>query len=377
MKKYNIIALTLIVLASCTSKNDIESKKKLLEKYKLEAVKLNEKIQQLEIELGDDSKQEEFLISVEVDTLQTGDYASQSEFQATVESEQNVLLSAENGGAVVDVLVKEGQKVSAGQLLVRLDATIIEAQIAEIKNALDLAENVYGKYKRLREQNIGTEMQYLEAKNRYESLHRQLNSANVRLSKFYIKAPFSGKIDAVMTTVGALTTPGQPLLRLVNEGEMKVVVQVPESYVGVFAKGEKVNVTYPSLGKTVSETIDAVGEVINAGNRTFQVFIRPKSKEVVLKPNLLAVVSADDFKDTNVITIPSQLIKRDAADNPYVFVATATDSALLVHKRSITIKRYGADVSIVESGLNSGDLLIVKGYNSVGEGDKVKLATED
>lgn len=374
IKQTGFFLFVLMFLASCNAPTDKAQLEKQLAKLQKEAAEITAQIAKIEAEIASlsDSSDHSLLITVEIQELATASYSTRSEFQATVESDNNTVVSAENGGLVQKIHVKEGQQVTAGQLLISLDASLVQTQIEEINKALELAETVFAKQTRLREQKVGTEMQYLEAKNRYESLVKQKMSAELRKSKFFVKAPFSGKIDAIYTTAGALAGPGSPMLRLVDDGSVKVIAQVPESYVGAFKKGDKVLVNYPGINKQSEEIIDAVGKVINPDNRTFLVFIRPNNKEIMLKPNLLAIVSAVDFEVDSAILVPTSIIKRDADDKPYVFVVEEKDNQQVVVKKSLLISKYGIDKSIVTAGLAIGDKLVVKGFNSVDVGDKVK-----
>jgi hypothetical protein len=167
--------------------------------------------------------------------------------------------------------------------------------------------------------------------------------------------------------------PGTPVLRVVDSKNMKIVAQVPESYLNRFKKNDKIKLRIPALNLELEETIDAVSQVVNSDNRTFQLYIKPKSKQVELKPNVLAVVSAVEFNADSVIVIPTQIIKRTAKNETFVFVATEKNGSLVVEKRFIEISKYGVDRSIVESGLSVADIVLTKGYNSVDQGDKVKI----
>jgi len=375
IKKNLYYLFFVLLIAACNSETEKASLEKKLAALKKQQSEIVVKIEETEKALASfgNSSDSAYLITVQVQPVQTASYSTKSDFQATVESDNNAILSAENGGLVQKIHVREGQQVAAGQILVSLDASLIQTQIEELNKAIELAETIYAKQTRLRAQQVGTEMQYLEAKNRYESLLKQKKSAELRMSKSYIKAPFGGKVDAIFTTIGTLTGPGTPLMRIVDDGNVKIVAQVPESYVGAFKKGDKVTVSFPGISQVVEETIDAVGKVINPDNRTFMVYIRPQNKELQLKPNLLAIVSAVDFSVDSAIVIPTSIIKREANNTPYVFIAESQNGKEVIVKKQLEISKYGVDKSIVKSGLMVEDRVVVKGYNSVDVGDNVKV----
>jgi RND family efflux transporter MFP subunit len=365
-------------LLSCGSDLSIDAKKKKLEEFQKKRADLDFKIAELEKELaGQLAEKEVFATTVTVEPLRKTDFKSHFEFQAVVQSDKNVVVSSENPGLVNGVFVKEGQKVVKGQLLCSIDATILKSQLQEMETALELARELFQKQERLYRQNIGTELQFLESKNRLESLERQKESMLQRMSKFNVKSPFNGVVDELFTRNGSMVNPGSPLLRLVDNSELKIVAQVPESYLGVIAPGDVVEVRYPGLHKTVTEKVSSVSQVINPDNRTFQVFIETQSQGLTLKPNLLAIVKATDFKADSVLVIPTQLLKRNVDNQTYVYVVEKNEqNKNIVHKRFIVIDRYGSDYSVVGEGIQPNDLLIVKGYNSVDENDIVQLVTD-
>lgn len=225
------IVFFILFISSCGSQpngESIEEKQKLLNEYKQEMTELEKKINALETEIAGIQNGNELLIPVVIDTLKEGNYKNRAEFQGVVEAENNVNISAENGGTVMQILVKEGQRVSKGQLLVKLDASILEAQAEEISNALDLAKITFEKQERLWKQKIGSEIQYLEAKNRKESLEKQMQSIRTRLAKFYLTAPFDGNIDRIFVNQGQMVPPGAPVIQVVDASKIKIVSEVPE-----------------------------------------------------------------------------------------------------------------------------------------------------
>jgi membrane fusion protein, multidrug efflux system len=350
----------------------IEEKQKQLNEYKQEMTELKKKITALETEIAGIQNGNELLVPVVIDTIKKGDYNNRADFQGVVEAENNVTMSAENGGTVTQILVKEGQKVAKGQLLVKLDASILEAQADEIANAMDLARITFEKQERLWKQKIGSEIQYLEAKNRKESLEKQMQSIRTRMAKYYLTAPFDGTIDRVYINQGQMTAPGSPVVQVVDASKIKIVSEVPERYIGVFKVGDSVLVKYPGLKLESMEVIDAIGASVNADNRTFNLFIRPKNIESKLKANVLAIISAVDYQAKDAIIIPTRIVKKDPLGNAYVFVAEQDGHLLKVRKKQVEVERYFAALSIIKSGLNEGELIIVKGHNSVDVNDNLQ-----
>jgi RND family efflux transporter MFP subunit len=271
------------------------------------------------------------------------------------------------------VNVTAGSKVSAGQVLISLDASALNSQLSELRTALSLAETTYERQKKLWDQKIGTEMQFLQAKNRVEDLKQKVETLQANIRKFSITAPFNGTVDDVYSTIGQLASPGVPLLRLVNEDANVIKGQASERFVGKLKVGDKVKVNYPALGLTAIERIHTIGQNIDAGNRTFNIFIHPDNHKGKLKPNLLAIITAAEFQESDIIAVPTKLVRLEG-DERFVFVAVKQkDGSYLAEKRKIEIERSFIDRTIVANGLLPGDLIIRDGFQSVTTGDILNI----
>ncbi|MGI9543187.1 MAG: efflux RND transporter periplasmic adaptor subunit, partial [Cyclobacteriaceae bacterium] len=271
------------------------------------------------------------------------------------------------------VNVKEGATVKAGQTLLRLDAEILENNIAELETALDLATTVYKKQARLWDKQIGTEVQYLQAKNNKESLERRLATAQSQRNQAYVKAPFSGVVDLVNIKQGEMASMGMPLLRIVNMGEMHILADVPERYLSGVKAGDSVEVLFPSLDREIASTVTAVGQVINPLNRTFTVEVDLPANDRDYKPNMTAVLKVKDYESPEALIVPSGIIQKDNIGD-YLYKVTENENTLEARKVHITLgKTYGGTTEITE-GLASGDKLVNEGYREVTDGVKVSKA---
>ncbi|TNE79732.1 MAG: efflux RND transporter periplasmic adaptor subunit [Bacteroidetes bacterium] len=380
MKKYFIISLSALTLAACSPKDPA----KKLESLKAEKDKVHAEL--VLLQLQEDSLQNEIdklkntldtakdiaKAQVKVLTLATGNFSHSVEIQGLVYSENNVTLAAENGGKVMKVYVKEGDNVTQGQKLADLDGGILESQLAELNTRLELAAETYKKQDALWKKRIGTEMQYLQAKNNYEALKNQKNTVTQQVSKFHLTAPFSGVIDEVFLREGEVSAPGTPAIRLVNLNNIEVKADVSEKYVGAFKKGDKVSVYFPALRDTVQTTITAVGNVINPNNRTFTLHIALNNKNHTYKPNLLALIEASDFSATEAISVPAKLVQTEGK-RKFVFLAVQQDSVMVAQERTIETGPNAKGQILVSSGLNAGDQVVNEGYLNLEDGDVLDI----
>ena len=298
------------------------------------------------------------------------------ELQGDVKTKQNVLIYPEMSGTLQRVYVKEGQRVGKGQLLASIDDGGMGSQVSQLKTQAELAKTTFERQKRLWEQKIGSEIQYLQAKTNYEATENAVKQAQSQLGKSTIRAPFSGIIDDVIKDQGTVVSPGPgaEVFRIVNLSDMYITVDVPENYLGGIEKGKEAKVFFPVLGDTVISKIRQTGNFINPSNRAFSVEIPVPNKKGNIKPNLSARVSLNDYSSDSAILVPQGIISENADGEQYVYVAVEPNENKAVAKRRI-IKTGKTQGSMVEalSGINDGDLLIKEGARTVKEGQKVEI----
>lgn len=299
------------------------------------------------------------------------------ELQGTVQTKQNVLIYPEMAGTLQRVYVKEGQRVRKGQLLASIDDGGMASQLAQLKTQAELAKTTFERQKRLWDQKIGSELQYLQAKSNYEATQSAVKTAESQLGKSTIRAPFSGVIDNVIKDQGTVVAPGpgSEVFRIVNLSDMYVEVDVPENYLGTIQKGKEAKVYFPALGDTLDSKIRQTGNFINPSNRAFTVEVSVPNKKGNIKPNLTARVSLNDYSSEAAILIPQGIISENAEGDQYVYVAEDINDKKAVAKRRIikTGKTQGSLVEVL-SGILEGDFLIKEGARTVKEGQNIQIS---
>ncbi len=300
------------------------------------------------------------------------------ELQGDVQTKQNVLIYPEMPGTLQRIYVKEGQQVKKGQLLATIDDGGMGSQVSQLKTQAELAKTTYERQKRLWEQKIGSEIQFLQAKSSYEATENTVKQAQSQLGKSSIRAPFSGIIDDVIKDQGTVVAPGpgSEVFRIVNLSNMYIKVDVPESYLGGISKGKAAIVYFPVLGDTVLSEVRQTGNFINPNNRAFSVEIPVSNKKGNIKPNLSAKVSLNDYSSENAITISQSIISENAEGEQYVYVATQLEeenTAIVNRKIIVTGKTQGSMVEVL-SGISDGDQLVKEGARSVKDGQNVQIS---
>lgn len=388
MKKiYSILIVSAIVFASCSKEKEasiaeviatkdlkqIRDTKSNLDKQQIE---ISEKIKQLNsaIEEFDTLKRNPLVTSL---TLKNEVFVHYLELQGNVKTKQNVLIYPEMAGTLESVLVKEGQKVSKGDVLAIIDDGGMAQQVAQLEATTELARTTFERQKRLWDQKIGSEIQFLQSKTNYEAQKNSLAQFKKQLEKSSITAPFNGIIDDVIKDQGTVVAPGQgsEVFRIINLQNMYLEADIPESYIASVTKGKKVEVEFPILGTMVKTKIRQTGNFINPANRTFKAEISVPNKDKSIKPNLTAKLKINDYTNPSAILIPQSIISENAAGEQYVYVIENIKENIGFAKQVVvTTGKTQGDVIEILSGVISGDLLIEAGARSVKDGQKIKIA---
>ena len=374
MKNILLLITTALVFSCDTSVKESQS----LTELKTKKAALIKKIDRFSSELKDI----ESTIS-ELDTLkklmtvtsikaEVKDFNHYIEVQGTVKADQTIELHAEMGGTVTSVLAKQGQTVLKGQILATLDSDVIDSSVLQLETQLALASTTYERQSRLWEQNIGSEIQYLQAKAQKESLENNMKSLKAQARKMKITAPFSGIIDQIFAKKGELTSPQMPFLRLVNLNNVYVESEVTETYLRSIKKGTEVLLNFSSIGVSIEASISQVGNFINPNNRSFKTRIDLQNPNNELKANLLADIKINDFKASGIV-IPSRLVQKDSNDQTFVYAIEPNGDKHKVVKTYVTEVMNYDNQSYISEGLVSNSVLIDKGARLVNDNEDVKL----
>ena len=373
----NIWLLALLAMSACGGTDSgLEGKKAELKEYREELKDLKSKISSLEKEIASEdptalNRDKATLVTTEPVPVKT--FRHFLEVRGSVTSDRNITISAEAPAMVQRVLAQEGERVKKGQVLVQQDAETSRRGLEELQTSLELATTRFERQKKLWDQKIGTEIQFLEAKNAKETLERRIAASRSQLANYTVRAPFSGTIDRVFIKEGEMAQPGVPLVRLVSLQDMFIEADVSESYLGEFQVGDTVEVTFPSLNKSLTSTISSIGEVIDQNNRTFSIEVKLPSDAKLLRPNLLAVLRIEDFHQPNAVVVPTNLILSDNQGD-YVYVATEQEGGLVATKKRVERGLTYQNETLIASGLDGDEQLINQGFREVAEGMRIKEA---
>ncbi len=382
MKQTNILFATLIIFLGITACNrDTEQEttadgiKQQISNYRSQINELTTQVNQLErklIEMGEmDAVRNRIPVSIK--EMEYSYFENFFKVSGSVEAVKTALISPETSGHLQQVFVEKGEAVSKGQLIARLSTQVIENNIEELKTGLRLAETVYERQKRLWDQEIGSELQYLEAKNNAESMRNRLSTLESQLDQAVMRSPIDGFVDEIFLKEGELVMPGNPVMQVINLDELYINADVSEAYLPYVTRGEEVILRFPAWpGIEMKVPVHRIGHVINPENRSFRLQLRIPNPNHSFKPNMMASISIQSYSKENALVVPTMLIGYDTQGH-FVFTARERNGQMVSNKTYIERGPDAEGNTLVEQGLSKGDKLIMQGHHRLSEGDPVRI----
>ena len=376
MKKVFIL-FAIVALTACSgSEDNPDVIKKKISEYNIEIESLKSKVAELEAKLKANNPKDELsnkFLSVNVKEIVPQLFKHHFEAGGSVKAENEAFISPQLNGQITAIYVEEGDRVKKGQLLAKLNTDVTDNTIQEVKTSLELARTVFKKQKELWDQNIGSEIDYLNAKNRVEALESKLKTLKAQKEMAELRSPIDGIVDNILLKVGELASPGRQFMQVVNLTNLYVQADVSEVYLAKIKKGDIVEVTFPTYPDMKMEVpISRLGNVINPQNRTFVVEVKIKNTDGMLKPNILAILKMNDYTMENAMIVPSVIIKQDMKGK-YLYRVKKSGDYFITEKVYVKVGMSEGDTTMITEGLESGDKVIVAGYNLVANGVKVRV----
>lgn len=357
-----------LFLTSCSKPVD---KKAELAALKAEQKELDVKIKALEKEVGLSSeKTEAKVITVAVTPIQAENFKHFVEVQGVVTSKNILQVTPQMAGTITSLLIVEGQSVKKGQLVATIDNNVLKESLAEIKHQLELAVTLYNKQKTLWDQQIGTEVQYLQAKANKESLEKRIVTMEAQLAMSKVYAPISGTVEKVNQKAGEMGSPGAAIAQIVNVGDLKITAKIADTYVGSVKQGASMTVKFPDINKELNTRISVVNALVDPLSRTFGIEANIPSLGGSLKPNQVAIVNINDLTKANSLVVNQSIIQKTELGD-IVYVAVTENGKKIARSKVVkTGISYNGNIEILE-GLTAGDLVITQGYQELVDGTPV------
>lgn len=375
MKKITIFLFLTILTISCSSGN----KQAQIAKLEAQRDALTEEIEQLKQSIFQENGEieNEKIKYVEIIQIEPRIFKHYIKVQGIIESNNNIFTPPQASGIVKKIYVQKGEKVLKGQLLAELDGSIYESTIMELETNMELATTIFERQERLWNKKIGSEIQYLQAKTNKESLGKRLITVNEQYKLTKIFAPISGTVDEVNIKVGEAAAAGIGAIRIVQLSDLKITAVLSENYISQVKKKDSVHVHIPVLDKSLNMTIKAVSQVIDPENRTFNIELKIPENKFSIKPNMLAVLTINDYTNPAAITVPVNIIQR-TSNKQFIFV-TNEDSEFSgekfeVEMRYVKTGKYYDNLVEITEGLTAGEIVVFFGFQDLADGQIVMVS---
>ncbi len=388
------LAITMAACGASKKEKDgaLNDKKAKLEKLKKQQADLNADIKKLELDIAKTDTANgngEKAKLVVLDTVRIENFTHYIDLQGKVDAENTSYITPRGmGGQVRAIYVKQGDYVRKGQLLLKLDDAIVRQNVVAArqglettKTQLELAKNVYNRYKNLWDQHIGSEVQLLQYKANVDALQNTLRTqqenvkaAQEQLATTNVVSNVDGVADEVNIHAGEMFT-GAPAMgiKIVNTRNLKVVTNIPENYLSRVSKGTAVIVSIPDVNKTFRTSISLISQSIGALSRGFIAEAKIPSDKAI-KPNQTALIKIQDYTKSNAVTVPVNTLQTDEKGK-FVLVAVKEGDKMIARKREVTVGELYSDKLEVKSGLQGGDIIISEGYQNLYDGQYITVTT--
>lgn len=375
MKTFNLSTagvIVLLIMFSCSS-----DKQAQLTKLKQQHTDIAEKIKNLEKELK----------SVPKDSINTGDFKFVGltevktnifdhfiKVQGKLDGDQNASVFAEVPGTVSARYADVGQNVVKGQVLAQIDDQQFHSQLESLETQYKFTVDMFDKQKRLWDQKIGTEVQYMQSKTTKESLEQQISSLKTQIEKFKIKSPITGTIEECNIKVGSVVSPDpySAAYRVVAFKNLKVSAEVSEAYAAKVQVGDKLIVMFPDINQQVETKVDFVSKYINPVNRTFIIESRISNSIQNMKANMIAIIQINDYHSEKSFQVPMNVIQTDK-DGSYVYIVRKKDNHNGAYKQPVVIGNTYNGVAEILEGLTVNDKVISAGFQELIDGEYVRF----
>lgn len=364
-----VIFIVSTMIVACGEKgSSIDKKKTELEKVRKEIAELQIKEKALVSEIGENTTKDKL---VEIQTIKKQAFSSDLKVEGTIDADQSTIATAKVPGTVMSINIEVGSRVSKGQILASLDNSSALKGKLELEQQVAFATTVYEKQRRLWEKGVGTEIQYLTAKNQKDALEKSLSTLNNNIDMYNVKSPINGTIEAVDVKIGQITAPGMPIFKVVNMSSIRVVANISEAYADKVSVGDIVTVELPDINQTIKAKVTFAANFIDPLNRTFKVEVKLNGIKDV-KPNMVARLNIVDYVNPKALVVPSNAIQRTESET-YIMIAKQEKNKTIAEKRTIVIGKTNQDLTEVLSGIAENETIIVNGFQELTTGQVVKL----
>lgn len=312
-------------------------------------------------------------VNVETQQVEPEIFESYLQQVGTVTTNRDVLVSSEVSGRIVNLNKEEGEQVQEGETVIKVDDRKLQQELNRLQATTSQSRENYERLKRLyEEQDIGSEIDYLNAKYTFEQNLAALESIRVDLENTSISAPFTGILETVLTEVGEMVSPGTPVFRLISRQSKKVELGVPARFAGSVDLGDMAEVWFDYDTETRYQLpVTFIGNTIDPMNRTFTVEIDLPAELNQVKIDMIANVRLRTERIEDAIVVGEEYVFQKEGNNVvYVSSQDEQGNPIAVERVVSLGSAYGNNI-VIRNGLVAGDELVTVGASYLQDGSRI------
>ncbi|MDR1135715.1 MAG: efflux RND transporter periplasmic adaptor subunit [Clostridiales Family XIII bacterium] len=309
-------------------------------------------------------------VNVRVAAAAYNDISLDSVITGRIEAVDEVSVLPKMAGAVTNVYVELGSRVSAGTILFSLDSTQLAVNLNQAKTSLDSASVIYERMGRLLDEGVIPLQNYEQAQVSYVLAYETYAAAQDAYNNAVVTSPISGYVTSVNVSSGTLATQAVPAVTIANIDRLVINAGLSEKMINKVALGDTVNVLVKSASEeSVQGRITAISPAPVTGSLTYPIKISLENSDSRIKPGMFAEVMLAVDTSSGVLTIPSKAVMIKSGRR----VVAALDADNRVRLVDVVIGiDDGAFVEIKE-GLNIGDIVVTDGQTYIDESSAVNI----
>ncbi len=287
----------------------------------------------------------------------------------SLRSDESVQVSSEVTGRISEISFQEGEQVKMGSVLIKLDDALANAEVADAKARLDLAQSNFDRAQSLSRSGSGTDKSFDEATSALATAKATLQLAETRLAKLSITAPFDGRVGLRDLSVGAYATPGSPIVNLEKIDVLKLDFRLPETVLTQVSRGQIVELTVDAFpGRTFPGEVYAIDPQVDVNGRSLRIRARVPNVDLALRPGLFTRVIIKGLQEREVVRVPESAVV--PAGNDKIVYSIVGGKA---KENKVTLgRRRSGEVEIL-NGVEEGTQVIVSGQTRLRDGAPVDV----
>lgn len=285
-------------------------------------------------------------------------------------SDESVMIAPEIAGRISQIVFEEGRPVRKGEVIVKLDDSLVRAEFAQAKARLELAEANNDRARALSRTGNVTERSRDEAVATFETAKAELQLAETRLAKHVLTAPFDGIAGVRAVSVGAYVPVGTPVVNIEKIDQLKVDFRIPEIHLRDVRVGQEIEIAVDALPRrTFRGEIYAINPMVDVNGRALEIRGRIANPDMTLRPGLFARIRIKGLSETPVVLVPESAILPRAGES---FLYRIDGEGRAVEQKVRLGMRRDGEVEIVE-GLEPPAVVVVAGQQRLKTGDRVEV----